>query len=58
MRAVRLAAPFTHTLEPELQTWKSALTDPKGSAIPANLYFPDAAKNVVYRRQHDPVVRL
>lgn len=38
-------SPFTHAWA-ELQTWKSALTDPKGGTIPANLYFPDAAKSV------------
>ncbi len=38
-------SPFSHTWS-ELLTWKNALTDPKSGAIPASLYFPDAARNV------------
>lgn len=37
--------PFTHTWA-DLQRWTDALTDPTSGAIPANLYFPDAAQNV------------
>lgn len=37
-------SPFSHTWS-ELLAWKNALTDPTSGAIPASLYFPDAARS-------------
>ena len=37
--------PFDHSWA-ELQTWKNATTDPKAGAIPATLFFSDAASGV------------
>ena len=41
-RGGAFGGPFEHTWA-ELQTWQNATTDPVSGAIPANLYFADAA---------------